>query len=222
MGYPIQLSENTKVTFTGYLQAARYGGPNANLYFAQSAGSNGGQSTVTSTEWYSSLAARLQHRDLSVDVGFAKVHAPGAFYSPERGMMLTRLTPYGNSDRRIERENIAVLDDFLYHGSNVMSVGVNYPIGKAFGIPTLGAGAKVFYATGVKARADNVSLANTSSAIEKELDLSPTYVVPGGMLKGLMFRVRPSFLRFSRNFPLAANRESDNDIQFHVIYTNQF
>ncbi|KGS74160.1 OprD family outer membrane porin [Burkholderia pseudomallei] len=222
VGYPVQFSPDTKVTFTGYLQLARYGGANADLYFKQSAGSNGGQTTVTSTEWYSSLAARLQHRDLSVDAGFAKVYAPGAFYSPERGMMLTRLTPYGNSDRRIEREGIAILDDFLFHGSNVFSLGANYPIGKAFGIPTLSAGAKVFYATGVKARADHVSLENTPSAIEKELDLNVTYIVPDGMLKGLMFRVRPSFLRFSKNFPVAANRESDNDIQFHVIYSKQF
>ncbi|MBV8157089.1 MAG: OprD family outer membrane porin [Dyella sp.] len=221
-GYPVRFSEDTKVLFTGYFQGARYGGTNADLYFKQSASTSGNHPTDTSTEWYADLAAKIQHRDLSIDMGVSKVYAPAAFYSPERGMMLTRLTPYGNSDRRIERETIAVLDDFLFDGSTTFALGVNYPIGKAFGVPTLTAGAKVFYAFGVKARADNVSRGDTPNATEKELDLNLQYTIPNGTFKGLTFRVRPSFIRFSKNFPAAVNRESDNDIQFHVIYSRQF
>jgi hypothetical protein len=187
-----RIADSGTVTATGYALWGRY---EAAL----------GPTATPRNEWHASTSVGYISGPLSASLGFGATHAP------DSGEMNFRLTPWANSDNRNQIQTWGQLDDFVWDGTRVLKAGASYQIGPYVGMPGLAVGISGIYGWAMK----NPGRGNTSA---NEIDLSLTYDVKGGPLKGLGFGIFPARLRTNGFY----GKSDRNDVKFIASYSKTF
>ncbi|KJH68142.1 OprD family outer membrane porin [Chromobacterium violaceum] len=143
--------------------------------------------------------------------GLSLMAGLGKSRNPDGGEVNFRLTPYGNSDNRNFIQTWGQDDDFVWDGTRVMKLGVSYDFSKQ-GLPGFSVGASGNYATGLK----NPNGAPDSKA--HEIDLSASYSVQSGWLKGASIGVYPAWYRSGDFY----GKKDRNDVKVIASYSKTF
>ena len=122
-----------------------------------------------------------------------------------------RLTPWANSDNRNQIQTWGQLDDFVWDGTKVLKVAASYQIGSYVGMPGLAVGISGIQGWAMK----NPGRGNTSA---NEIDLSLTYDVKEGALKGVGFGIFPARLRTNGFY----GKSDRNDVKLIASYSKTF
>lgn len=157
------------------------------------------------TAWHSSASVTYTTDGLSLMGGLGKSR------NPDGGEVNFRMTPYGNSDNRNFIQTWGQDDDFVWDGTQVLKLGVNYDLAKS-GLPGFTVGASANYATGLK----NPNGAADSKA--HEIDLSAGYTVQSGWLKGASIGVYPAWYRSGDFY----GKKDRNDVKVIASYSKTF
>ncbi|WP_080962414.1 OprD family outer membrane porin [Chromobacterium subtsugae] len=157
------------------------------------------------TAWHTSASLAYTTGGLTVQGGLGKSH------NPDGGEVNFRMTPYGNSDNRNFIQTWGQDDDFVWDGTQVVKLGVNYDFAKQ-GLPGFSLGASANYATGLK----NPNGAPDSKA--HEIDLSAGYTVQSGPLKGASIGVYPAWYRSGDFY----GKRDRNDVKVIASYSKTF
>ncbi|MGC0153364.1 OprD family outer membrane porin [Chromobacterium vaccinii] len=142
--------------------------------------------------------------------GLTLMAALGKSRNPDGGEVNFRLTPYGNSDNRNFIQTWGQDDDFVWDGSRVAKLGASYDFSKR-GLPGLSVGVSGNYATGLK----NPGAPDSKA---RELDLSASYTVQSGPLKGAGIGVYPAWYRSGDFY----GKKDRNDVKVIASYSRTF
>jgi hypothetical protein len=187
-----RIADHGTVTTTGYALWGRYQtalGPTAS----------------PSNEWHASTSVGYASGPFTVSVGFGLTHAP------DSGEMNFRLTPWANSDNRNQIQTWGQLDDFVWDGTRVIKASATYQIGPYIGVPGLAVGVSGIRGWAIR----NPGRGDTSA---NEIDLSLTYDVKEGLLKGAGIGVYPAQLRTNGFY----GKSDRNDVKIIASYSKTF
>jgi hypothetical protein len=187
-----RIADSGTVTATGYALWGRY---EAAL----------GPSAAPRDEWHASTSVGYATGPFTVSLGFGVTHAP------DSGEMNFRLTPWANSDNRNQIQTWGQLDDFVWDGTRVLKAAASYQIGPYVGMPGLAVGI-----SGIQGWAMRNPGRSTTSA--NEIDLSVTYDVKEGPLKGVGIGVFPARLRTNGFY----GKSDRNDVKIIASYSKTF
>ena len=184
--------EHGTVTTTGYALWGRY---QAAL----------GPVASPANEWHASTSVGYASGPFTVSMGFGVTHAP------DSREMNFRLTPWANSDNRNQIQTWGQLDDFVWDGARVIKASASYQIGPYIGVPGLAVGVSGIRGWAIK----NPGRGDTSA---NEIDLSVTYDVKEGPLKGAGIGVFPARLRTNGFY----GKSDRNDVKIIASYSKTF
>ncbi|MFL9994856.1 OprD family outer membrane porin [Paraburkholderia sediminicola] len=187
-----QFADGRSMTASGYALWGRY---DAAL----------GPTAAPRNEWHASTNVAYVGGPLSVSLGFGMTHAP------DSGEMNFRLTPWANSDNRNQIQTWGQLDDFVWDGTRVLKAAASLQVGSYVGMPGLALGVSGIHGWAIR----NPGRSNTSA---NEIDLSLTYDVKEGPLKGLGLGIFPARLRTNGFY----GKSDRNDMKFIVSYRQTF
>jgi hypothetical protein len=187
-----QLANSGTITATGYGLWGRY---EAAL----------GPVAAPRNEWHASGSVGYATGPFTASLGLGVTHAP------DSGELNFRLTPWANSDNRNQIQTWGQLDDFVWDGTKVLKVAASYQIGSYVGMPGLAVGISGIQGWAMK----NPGRGNTSA---NEIDLSLTYDVKEGALKGVGFGIFPARLRTNGFY----GKSDRNDVKLIASYSKTF
>lgn len=187
-----QLANSGTITATGYGLWGRY---EAAL----------GPVAAPRNEWHASGSVGYATGPFTVSLGLGVTHAP------DSGELNFRLTPWANSDNRNQIQTWGQLDDFVWDGTKVLKAAASYQIGSYVGMPGLAVGISGIQGWAMK----NPGRGNTSA---NEIDLSLTYDVKEGALKGVGFGIFPARLRTNGFY----GKSDRNDVKLIASYSKTF
>lgn len=165
-----------------------------------------------SNEYHVSASAQLKTGGLTLMAGYGKTWEPD--FNDE---FQFRLTAWGNSDNRNFIQTWAQLDDFVWHGQNVVKIGAKYDIGAHVNIPGLSIGASLNYGW------NGINPNRTDRSRGWEFDYQVEYAVPDGPFKGLALGVYAGHLRYNNNsFHGKQNRDDVKVIASYSITFDKF
>ncbi|OQS36330.1 hypothetical protein B0T40_10915 [Chromobacterium haemolyticum] len=189
--YSWQLNGDDKLTATGYYFTGKYQTQLSGIQNPKSEYHASGSVSYATNGW-----------TLMGGLGYTK--------APDSGELNFRMTPWGNSDNRNFIQTWGQLDDFVWDGTTVYKLGVNYDLAKV-GVPGLTVGLSGNYATGMK----NPGKADTKA---HEVDFSIGYSVQSGMFKGASIGVYPAWLRTDGFY----GKSDRNDVKVIASYSKTF
>jgi hypothetical protein len=135
----------------------------------------------------------------------------GVTHAPDSREMNFRLTPWANSDNRNQIQTWGQLDDFVWDGTRVIKASASYQIGPYIGVPGLAVGVSGIRGWAIK----NPGRGDTSA---NEIDLSVTYDVKEGPLKGAGIGVFPARLRTNGFY----GKSDRNDVKIIASFSKTF